>query len=80
MRSLFNRLDKYAGKYDINFQLWGEDRYSIYISKDGIDLADFGGRATANEAMTDALQYLDRINKVSPPSSHHHINQSTNHP
>lgn len=63
MSHLFDKLNKYAGKYEISLQVWGPGKYTIYISKDGIDLWDRGGFETAEEAMKEAVNYLSRINK-----------------
>lgn len=59
--NLFKALNKYAGKYEISFQMWGQSRYTIYIAKDGVDLTSMGGYETAGECMQAALEYLDRI-------------------
>lgn len=59
---LMQRLLKYSSKYEINFQMWPK-QYSIYISKDGIDLHSVGGYDCPNDVIEVALQYLDRINK-----------------
>lgn len=63
--TVFDRLLKYAGKYQIglHFQMWGEGNYNIYIEKNGIDLWSTGGNTTAEEAMKEALKYLNRINR-----------------
>ena len=60
----FSALNSFVGKYEINFQLWGKGNYNIYISKDDVELWSSGGHETADEAMTEALRYLRRINKV----------------
>lgn len=61
-KTLMARLMDYSEIYEINFQLWPEC-YSIYISKDGIDLHSYGGESEPNKTMKRALEYLDRINK-----------------
>lgn len=61
----FERLLKYAGKYQISFQMWGTGNFNIYIDKDDVDLWSTGGHETANEAIKEALKYLNRINNIS---------------
>jgi len=63
--SVKDRLEKYYGKYQVSFQFWGKGNNNCYIMKDDVDLHDFGGCATPEDAMKQALEYLDRINKVS---------------
>lgn len=60
---LFEKLNAYAGKYQFSFQLWGKGEYTIYISKDFVELTSFGGYEDAEDCMLAALNYLDRINK-----------------
>lgn len=57
----FERLNKFAGKYEFNFQMWGEGKYSIYVSKDGVDLWSCGGEETAEDAIKKTLNYLKSI-------------------
>lgn len=52
-------LIKYSDKYQINIQFWPEQT-AVYISKDDVDLKDFGG--SFDFAIDSSLQYLERIN------------------
>lgn len=61
---LFQRLNSYAGKYQINMQLWGLDNNQIFISKDDVNLWDCGNEKTPEDAMKKAVDYLDRINNM----------------
>ena len=54
---------KYAGKYQISIQFWGEGKTNVFIEKDGIELTDFGG-LSPDEAIRQTVEYLDRINRV----------------
>jgi len=60
-RENFDKMLKYAGKYEISIQFWGDSNTNVFIAKDGIDLTDFGGLDPA-EAIARAVEYLDRIN------------------
>lgn len=60
----FKKLKSYAGKYQISFQLWGEDNNNIFIQKDDVDLWSCGNEKTPLDAMRKAIGYLDRINSV----------------
>lgn len=60
----FKKLTKYAGKYQISFQLWGEYNNNIYISKDDVELWSCGNEKTPLRAMMKAIGYLDRVNGV----------------
>lgn len=60
----FKKLTKYAGKYQISFQLWGDNNNNIFIQKDDVDLWSCGNERTPLSAMIRAIGYLDRINGV----------------
>ena len=57
--TLLSKLLIYSDRYDISIQFWGE-QIGIYISKENIDLADYGG--DFNTSVSQAIEYLDRIN------------------
>jgi hypothetical protein len=60
---LFERLKEYFGKYEISFQFWGDGNNNVFINKDDVEIASFGGENTPEEIMVRALEYLDRINR-----------------
>ena len=47
--------------YEINIQFWPQQT-SVFIAKDGVDLADFGGEM--EYAITESIKYLERINNI----------------
>lgn len=50
---------KFSDRYEISIQFWPK-QIAVYISKDGVDLADFGGGF--NFAIDNSIKYLKRIN------------------
>ena len=56
---------KYTDKYDISIQFW-VDQTAVYISKDDVDLSDYGG--DFDFAIDSAIDYLKRINKKHTPN------------
>ena len=48
----------YSDKYELNIQFWPEQT-AVYIAKDGIDLADYGG--DFDFAVDRSIEYLNRI-------------------
>jgi hypothetical protein len=58
---LLSKLLKFSDKYEISIQFWPET-IAVYISKDGIDLKDFGG--SFKFAIGNSIEYLNRINKI----------------
>lgn len=58
---LLRNLLEYSNRYEISIQFW-PSQTAVYISKDGIDLIDYGG--DFDFAVGSSLAYLERINKV----------------
>lgn len=58
--ALLGRLLAYSDRYEISIQFWPEQT-AVYVSKNGVELTDFGG--DADFAIGSALAYLDRINQ-----------------
>lgn len=50
----------YSDRYQINIQFW-PDQTAVFISKDDVDLKDYGG--DFDFAVDSAIEYLNRINK-----------------
>lgn len=52
------KLLSYSDRYEISIQFW-PDMTAVYISKDGVDLQDYGG--SFSFAVEKAIEYLNRI-------------------
>lgn len=65
LASVLREIDTFTDKYEFNFQLWGEDRYTVYIEKGGIDMTSFGGCETMIEVLEEALNWCYTKNRVS---------------
>lgn len=61
---LLLELSEYFEKYEITFQFWGEGRNSVFVEKDGISLYDVMSLKTSTDAMLNARNYLDKINRI----------------
>ena len=61
---LFEKLNPYFGKYEISFQFWGVGNNNVFINKNDVEIASFGGEETPEDIMQVTLSYLDRINKT----------------
>lgn len=54
---MLTQLIAYSNKYQIDIQFW-PDQTAVYISKDGVDLQDYGG--DFDHAIGSSLKYLNR--------------------
>lgn len=57
---VLSRLLKYSDRYEISIQFWPE-QIAVFISKDGIDLQDYGG--DFDSSIIRSIEYLDRITR-----------------
>ena len=46
-------------RYNFSFQFWGVDNNNVYIERDGVDIADFGGEATPMEIMQRTVKWCE---------------------
>lgn len=58
---LINEIALWSRVYQINFQFW-PDQNNIYISKNGVELADYGGGISMEECLFWGCQYCRKIN------------------
>jgi hypothetical protein len=61
------KLLTYSDRYEISIQFWPKQT-AVFISKDFIDLNDFGG--DTDFAIDESIKYLDRINRLNICKSH----------
>lgn len=62
----FSALDSFADRYDIVFQI-AKEHYYLWISDGTGIIWNSGNCKSSDEAMTQALRYLRRINKPPKP-------------
>lgn len=60
---LLGEIEKWSEKYEFSFQFWGEGNMNVFIYKDGIELFCAGGRNTVYEILTEAMNFVRKINK-----------------
>lgn len=58
---LLGYLLEFSNRYEITIQFWPEQT-AVTISKDGIELCDFGG--DFEFAISKSIEYLKRINNI----------------
>lgn len=61
MSILVNEIAIWSKVYEINFQFWPKQN-SVYISKGGVPLADYGGDVSMMECLFWACKYCRRVN------------------
>jgi len=57
-----DRLDRWKKQYDFNCQLYNGD-YTIYVSKDDVDVFEAGGHLAFKDAVDVVIKWLERVNK-----------------
>ncbi len=62
LEALMRRVEEYTEEYEFSFQFWGVGSMNVFIEKRGVEIKSFGGRDTIVEIVTDALDWLDKVN------------------
>lgn len=60
--SLFTQIEKWSEYYDFTFQFWGEGNNNVFIAKDSVDLASFGGEKTIASILERTMQWVKEKN------------------
>lgn len=61
MDKKFLEVAYYSNTYGFQFQFWG-DFNAVFISKQGVDLKDYGGNVSIEDVLTFCIDYVKRIN------------------
>ena len=59
---LIAEITKWQTIYEFTFQFWGPGQNNVFIEKGSIRMTDFGGCETPKEAMTRALEWVNKQN------------------
>jgi len=62
VEKLLKEIERWAGIYEFSFQFWGKDNNNVYINKDDVELASFGGEKDIHTILVRVVQYLRKIN------------------
>ena len=56
-------LERFSDKYEYNIQVWNSGN-AIYLSKDDVELINYGGHISLVNCMRKILEYIYRINQT----------------
>jgi len=62
IEKLFSELTQWSGIYEFSFQFWGPGKNNVFIEKGSIRMTDFGDLETPQEAIAEALAYVNKQN------------------
>lgn len=60
--ALIAELFKWSNIYSFSFQFWGPANNNVFIEKDSIELASFGGLETPDDIMRRCLEWVEKHN------------------
>lgn len=66
---LISELEKWMHEYGFDFQMWGQGRVNVYITKAGIEVKEFGQCENIRIGMTNCVEWCRSQNpsgKVTP--------------
>lgn len=56
------KIQFWSGRYDLSFQFWGEDNNNVFIERDGVELASFGGEETPLLIIERTIEWCEKSN------------------
>lgn len=59
---LIARIEFWTKQYQFSFQFWGEDNNNVYIQRDDVEIASFGGEETIMEILERTLDWCEKSN------------------
>lgn len=70
IQELIVKLESYAGAYEFSFQFWGEGNNNVFIEKDQIEVASFGGEESIHDILQLTYDWLKK-HKATKEKVHH---------
>ena len=49
-------------QYEISFQFWGDGNNNVFINREGVEIASFGGRNSIDEIINDTILWCEKSN------------------
>lgn len=66
---LLSRIEFWSQRYEFSFQFWGENNNNVFINKDFVEIASFGGEGTILEILERTLAWCEKSNpRIKYPS------------
>lgn len=62
MNELLREIEIWSSKYEFSFQFWGEGNNNVFINKDSIELASFGGELSIEDILIRTLEWVKKEN------------------
>jgi len=59
---LMARIQFWTTVYEFSFQFWGENNNNVFICKDDVEVASFGGEDTIAAILTTTLLWCEKVN------------------
>lgn len=56
------KIEFWTKRYEFSFQFWGEDNNNVYIQRDNVEIASFGGEGTISEILKRTLDWCEKSN------------------
>ena len=56
------KIEFWTTQYEFSFQFWGRDNNNVYINRDYIELASFGGEDSIADILTLAIEWCEKAN------------------
>lgn len=54
------KIEYWSNRYRFGFQYWGPEGCNVYIYRDDVEIASFGGRETISELLDDVIEWCEK--------------------
>jgi hypothetical protein len=57
---LSKKIEFWSNRYEFSFQFWGKNNCNVFISRQGVEIASFGGRDDIKEIFEDTISWCEK--------------------
>jgi hypothetical protein len=59
---LLEKIEFWTKQYEFSFQFWGEGNNNVFINRDGIEIASFGGENSIKDILKLTIDWCEKAN------------------
>ncbi len=59
---MFWKIEFWTKRYEFSFQFWGSGNNNVYINKDDVEVASFGGEDSIQDILVMTIQWCEKSN------------------
>jgi len=60
--TVLEKIEYWTNIYELSFQFWGTDNNNVFINKDDVEIASFGGESSINDILELTINWCEKSN------------------